>query len=188
MVEIRRDGIDRYWIVDVDYSIVDSLKQVREIGCIQIDIENAKRLDIKYFDKYGNKKYPVIIHSAIPGGIERYIYMLLDNFKESFPLWLCPIQVRFLSVNKSHSEYLVKFISELENMNLRFEIDDREESIGKKIRKCHDDLIPSYFVFGDKEVKDNSKILKALLDLSKKVKGYPYIKNMWPMLMSKQVR
>lgn len=79
LVNILEDGVDRYWCVNVDYKLIDQLGQVREIGCIQVDIGNAPRLKIHYIDEKGQRKDPVIIHSAIPGGIERYLYLLFDQ-------------------------------------------------------------------------------------------------------------
>lgn len=188
LVEIRCDGVDRYWIIDVDYSIVDSFEQVREIGCIQIDIGNAKRLGIEYFDEQGNKHYPVIIHSAIPGGIERYLYMLFDNFSKSFPFWLYPIQVRILPVGEKHNAAVYELIQENADLNLRIEIDDRAESIPKKVKMAHKDLVPEYIVFGDKEKKNLLEVSSRLKELSLLNKGFPFIKFSWPKELSKQIR
>jgi threonyl-tRNA synthetase len=162
LIEIRRDGVDRYWIIDVDYSIVDSFNQVREIGCIQIDNGNAKRLGIKYSDKQGRKHFPVIIHSAIPGGIERYLYMIFDNFKESFPFWLFPVQVRLLPVSEKHLSFVEKMVEDLAYLNLRFEIDDRAEPLSKRIKRVYGDLVPDYFVIGDKEVRACSEVVSTI--------------------------
>jgi threonyl-tRNA synthetase len=82
LVNIIEDGKDRYWVVNIDYKIVDSLGQAREIACIQIDIGNASRLGIRYMDGRGAYHNPVIIHSAIPGGIERYLYSMFDAYAE----------------------------------------------------------------------------------------------------------
>jgi threonyl-tRNA synthetase len=188
LVEIRRDSIDRYWIIDVDYSIVDSFNQVREIACIQIDIGNAKRLGIEYIDRDGLKKNPVIIHSAIPGGIERFIYMLLDKYKDSFPLWLSPVQVRMIPVGEKHVDAVKSFIFENKNLNLRIEIDDRAESVSKKIKMAHEDLVPVSIVFGDKEVEDSSSVLEQLNELSLKQIDYPFIPFSWPKEVSRQIR
>jgi threonyl-tRNA synthetase len=188
LVEIRRDNSDRYWIIDVDYSIVDSFNQVREIACIQIDIGNAKRLGIEYLDSDGVKKNPVIIHSAIPGGIERFIYMLLDKYKESYPLWLSPVQVRIIPVGEKHVEAVKSFLIENKNLNLRIEIDDRAESVSKKIKLSHEDLVPVSIVFGDKEVEDSSSVLEQLQQLSLVQVNFPFIPFSWPKQLSKQIK
>lgn len=100
LVNIIEDGKDRYWVVNVDYKIIDKLGQAREIACIQIDIGNAPRLNIHYIDDKGQEKHPVIIHSAIPGGIERYLYIVFDNFEQGLPLWLNPVHIRLIRCPK----------------------------------------------------------------------------------------
>ena len=188
LVEIRRDGVDRYWIIDVDYSIIDNLDQVREIGCIQIDIGNAKRLNISYRDQNDAKQYPVIIHSAVPGGIERYLYMLFDNFHDSFPIWLHPIQLRLLPISDEYIQDCEKFIDNLPN--LRVDIDDRSVPIGKKIKLAKDELIPHYFVIGEQE-RNKKGNYQEILDLYKEIqnisKNKPYNDYSWPKLVSKQI-
>jgi len=190
LVEIRCDKVDRYWIIDVDYSIVDNLNQVREIGCIQIDAGNAKRLGIMYFDKSGKRKFPVIIHAAIPGGIERYLYMVFDNFKAGFPLWFYPVQVRLLLVGEDQKKAAMNFIQKISDLNLklRIEIDDRAESVSKKIKLAHEDLIPNYFVFGQKEAADSSDIMDKLIGLDKEVRNFPFIQFSWPRELSHQIK
>jgi threonyl-tRNA synthetase len=81
LVEIMHDA-HKYWIVNVDYKIIDQLKQSREISCIQIDVENAQRLGIENIDENNQSQNPVIIHSAVSGGIERNLYMIFDEFKK----------------------------------------------------------------------------------------------------------
>lgn len=189
LVELHDDQKDRYWIINVDYKIIDRLGQSREIGCIQIDIDNAKRLGIKYIDENGHAKHPIIIHSAVPGGIERFIYMLLDNYAESYPLWLSPIQIRLLPVNDSNVSYCQKLVKKYSQKPIRFEIDDRSESVGKKVKLAREELIPFPIVIGEREVLQGSSdfdaAIQAILDNSK---DKPYAPADWPVLVSQQVR
>ncbi len=148
---VNEDAKERYWILNADYKIVDRLGQSREICCIQIDVGNAARLGIQYADQDGQKKPAVIIHAAVPGGIERFIYMMLDGFPGSFPLWMYPVQLRLLPVNPGHLELCQRLVAELRAYPIRAEIDDRPESVGKKVKLCHQDLIPFSAVIGDKE-------------------------------------
>ena len=124
LVAILRDGKDRYWIINVDYKIIDKFGQSREICCIQIDVENARRLGIEYLDESGNKANPIIIHSAVPGGIERYIYMLFDDFKKRFPLWLYPAQIRLLPVNDNLIPFCEKLVEKYKELPVRIEFFD----------------------------------------------------------------
>lgn len=134
LVNILEDGKDRYWVVNVDYKIIDKLGQAREIACIQVDIGNAPRLNIHYIDENGQKKHPVIIHSAIPGGIERYLYILFDNFEQGLPVWLSPAQIRLIPVGAEYVEHCQRLIAKYANLPLRIEVDDRSISVSSKLK------------------------------------------------------
>lgn len=191
LVAIIRDGQDRYWIINVDYKIIDQLGQSREICCIQIDVGNASRLGIQYEDKNNKKHFPAIIHSAVPGGIERYLYMLFDNFKESFPLWLYPSQIRLVPVSQKHISFCKRLVEKSRSLPVRIEIDDRDEHINKKIKQAHEDLVPLVIVIGDKEVSSKEKLKEfnaALSRVIKKSKNKPFIALSYPNLISMQVK
>jgi len=185
LVEIRRDGVDRYWIIDVDYSIVDSMEQVREIGCIQIDVGNASRLGIKYLDKDGEYHHPVIIHAAVPGGIERYIYAMVDDHKKHLPNWASPVQFRLLPV----SEKFVPFCEDLvrEFSELRIEIDDRPDSVSKKIKNCFNDSVVNFAVVGEREVGDIFSVREQLQQLLERNAEFPKINQQLPACMSQRI-
>ena len=189
LVIINEDNKDRYWIINVDYKIIDKLQQSREIGCIQIDVDNARRLGIKYVDKNNKDVYPIIIHSAVPGGIERYIYMLFDNFEDSFPIWLFPIQVRLVPVSENFVPLCEKLIQGRKDLPIRFDIDDRAESVSKKIKQAHDDLIPYVVVIGEKEAEAGSPVLEdALEKVVSGSKGKPFIEAEFPKHLSMQLK
>jgi threonyl-tRNA synthetase len=191
LVAILQDGKDRYWIVNVDYKLVDKFGQAREVACIQIDVGNAKRLNIQYQDESGKQVYPAIIHSAVPGGIERYLYMLFDDFKQRFPLWLMPSQVRLIPVNQSLVPFCEEIIERYKNSAVRMEIDDRAESVGKKVRLAHEDLVPFSVVIGERELNDPSHI-QSLEEAIEKVlasaKGKPFSPMGYPVKVSQQVK
>lgn len=188
LVKIMEGDKDRYWIINVDYNIVDQLGQAREIGCIQIDINNAKRLGINYVDEHGKIKNPIIIHSAIPGGIERYLYVMFDRFKKGIPFWAYPSQIRLLPVNASHIEACQNFIERHKLLPLRIEIDDRDISISAKIKAAHEDFVPHKIVIGDREIANNFyELEKLIIELSDSMEGKPYIKREWPAEVSKQI-
>ena len=189
LVSIIQDGKSRYWIINVDYKVIDKLNQSREICCIQIDVNNAERLGIKYVDKDGKDKHPIIIHAAVPGGIERYLYMLLDNFEESFPLWLHPVQIRLIPVGKNQIAFCEELVKKYVSKPVRIDIDDRAESVSKKIKKAHQNLIPMPIVIGEEE---ESGELKALEQAIEKVvvesKNKPFVSLGYPRLVSKQLK
>lgn len=188
LVNILEDGKDRYWVVNVDYKIIDKLGQAREIACIQVDVGNAPRLNIHYIDENGQAKHPVIIHSAIPGGIERYLYIAFDNFEQGLPMWLNPVQIRLIPVGAEFVEHCQELVKQFADMPLRLEIDDRSISVSSKLKSAHNDYVPHMLVIGQKEVDDGFREIKLLANkLAKEVKGMPFIPREWPAEVSRQL-
>lgn len=187
LVEVKMDAADRYWIVDVDYSFIDSLGQVREIGCIQIDVGNAKRLGVKYQKPDGSYENPVIIHSAIPGGIERYIYMLVDDM-ERFPIYFRPVQLRLIPVSQRFNEYASNVAKKFPH--IRIDIDDRAEPVSKRVGRARDDLVGNYIVFGKKEFSEG-EVPKSVFDIVQSIEeecdGLPSIPVSLPLFVSESV-
>jgi threonyl-tRNA synthetase len=191
LIKILQDKKDRYWIINVDYKIIDQLRQSREIACIQIDVQNAKRLDIKYLDKNNKVHYPVIIHAAVPGGIERFVYMLFDNFKASFPIWLYPIQIRLIPVSEKYLKFCEKLLLNLKNEPIRIDLDDRSESVSKRIKLAKEELIPYYFIIGEKEKNDKKELndfYRLINVIRNEMKNKPFINFNWPYLVSRQAK
>ncbi len=184
LIDIKLGGEEKYWIVDIDYGIIDKFEQFREIACIQIDVGNAKRLGISYLGKDGEKKHPVIIHSAIPGGIERYIYMMIDNF-DDFPIDFQPIQLRIIPV----SEKFIKVAKDLQekNLDIRIDVDDRAESVSKRIKMAHEECIKNILVVGEKEQSQKSEISIFNEIREKRNNKVPFIPINWPILLSKRI-
>jgi threonyl-tRNA synthetase len=185
LIQIINDEKPRYWIINVDFKIVDKLGKSREIGCIQIDIGNAKRLGIEYIDSDGHIQNPVIIHSAIPGGVERFIYMLIDKYDSSFPLWLHPIQVRLVPVNDSYNEFCINLAKELQGVRLRVDVDGRSDNVSKKIKRANEELIPNILVIGEKEVRGegNVSIIESLKnEMNGRYSHIPFLVNRWPII------
>ena len=189
LVQILQDDKSRYWIINVDYKLMDKLGQSREICCIQIDVENAKRLNISFQDENGKNSNPIIIHSAVPGGIERYIYMLCDDFKKRFPLWLYPAQIRLLPVNDKMIVFCKDIVQKYMELPIRIEIDDRSESISRKVKHAHNDLIPFPIVIGKREYAGNLEELESAISrVAEDSKEKPFLKLDYPNLMSEQIR
>lgn len=186
LVNIIDDGKDRYWVVNVDYKIIDQLGQAREIACIQIDIDNARRLNIRYVDEHSKMHNPVIIHSAIPGGIERYLYVVFDGIANGLPLWLNPVQIRLLPVSDKLVEPCRKLLDDFKGLPLRIEIDDRSDSVAQKLKNASQDFVAHKVVIGQQELDDGLKDIKALANkLAREVQGMPYIPREWPAEASK---
>ncbi|HUD11752.1 MAG TPA: aminoacyl--tRNA ligase-related protein [Candidatus Saccharimonadia bacterium] len=189
LVGIHHDNVDRYWIINVDYKIMDALGQSREIACIQIDVGNAPRLGIEYVDEAGHSQNPVIIHSAIPGGIERYLYMALDNFDNGLPLWLHPVQVRLVPVSDQYIDLCRQLAARNAHLPVRIEIDDRNESVGKKVRQARADLVPCAVVIGEKEALAGAPELERVVNqICQASENRPFIPLDWPINLSRQIR
>jgi len=197
-----------YWVINVEYNIIDHLKRPREIGTFQIDVGNAKRFGIKYVSEKGEEKYPVIIHTAIIGSLERYLYAILDaaaiaekrGEKPRLPTWLAPTQVRIIPISKELLDYSVKIAKKLEEAKIRVDVDDRDETLGKKIRDAEKSWIPYIAVIGKKELENNvlsvrirgkkNIVILKVDELIKIIKdettGYPWKPLPMPMLLSKR--
>jgi threonyl-tRNA synthetase len=163
-----------YWGINVEYTIIDTLGRPREIATFQIDLGNAKRFDISFIGEKGEKHYPPIIHTAIIGTIERYLFTLFDvaareeksGKKPELPLWLTPSQVRLIPVSMSYLKYAQELCDRLNNLKVRTDIDDRDETVPKRIRDAEINWIPYIIVIGEKEI--NKKILPIRMRSSNK--------------------
>ena len=188
-----------YWVLNVEYAIIDALNRPREIATFQIDVGNAKRFGISYISEDGNKYHPVIIHTALLGTIERYLYTLFDSAvkqelkgeKPSLPLWVTPTQVRILPLS-GQSDKLLKRSKELmykiEKKNIRVDIDDREETLEKRIRDAEMSWIPYIIVIGPQELNKlkfpirlrelnmtkQMNINDLIEEINSKIERYPY--------------
>ena len=148
-----------YWVLNVEYHIVDELDRPREIATFQIDMGNAKRFDISYVDQNSAKQYPPIIHTALIGTVERYIFTILDTCarmerqgkKPQLPLWLAPSQVRILPVKRDSLPYVDELARKLSDARVRADVDDSDETVEKRVRTAEMLWIPYIIVVGARE-------------------------------------
>ncbi len=145
-----------YFIMKFEINMNDSVGKAFALSTVQIDVENPKSFDITYVDENGNKNYPYLLHASISGGIDRCVCALLENeakkirngIRPMLPFWLSPTQVRLIPVKK---EYVNECISLSEKINARVDIDDRDESVSKKIREAEKEWVPIIIVYGERE-------------------------------------
>lgn len=156
-----------YFVMKFEFNIIDSMEKASALSTVQIDVENAERFDIKYVDENGDQQHPYILHTSISGSIDRCLYALLEreavNMKKGekpkFPFWLSPTHIRFVPVKNEFMKDCKTFMEELEtltsekNMLLRMDIDDRDESVSRKIRDAEKEWVPIIIVVGEKERK-----------------------------------
>jgi threonyl-tRNA synthetase len=197
-----------YFIVKWEFNFVDSLGKAAALSTDQIDVENGERYKIEFVDSDGEKKYPIILHNSPSGAVERVIFALLEKADKNctagktpaLPLWLSHTQVRIIPVASKHTEFSEKISDELNKNNIRADIDDRELSVGKKIREAESEWIHYILVIGDKEVDGNELVVRerlsksqygvALDNLMKKIKqeisDKPYLPLNLPVYLSKR--
>jgi threonyl-tRNA synthetase len=157
-----------YFVLKYEFNFVDVSEKASALSTDQIDIENGERYDIKFTDKDGTTKHPLILHCSPSGAIERVIYALLEKeaikmnkgLKPMLPFWLLPTQIRFIPVNsefiKTCEKYLEEFNKKSPFIHIRADIDDREESVSRKIRDAEQEWIPIIVVIGEKESKSKT--------------------------------
>ncbi|MBS7651024.1 MAG: threonine--tRNA ligase [Candidatus Bathyarchaeia archaeon] len=196
-----------YWVLNVEYTIIDDLNRPREIATFQIDIGNAKRFNITYVDRDGQKKYPPIIHTALIGTVERYLFTVLDcaakaermGGKPQLPLWLSPIQVRIVPVTMNQLEYAKELSARLAGNGVRVDVDDRDETLQKRIREAEVEWIPYIVVLGEREVGGetfpvrvrgasikNMTLKDLVSEIKSKIEGYPTLPSPLPPMFSQR--
>jgi threonyl-tRNA synthetase len=153
--------MSHYYAIKNEYQTITSSGANIQISTVQWDVKDGERFDIGFIDKEGRKKpCPVIIHASSFGSIERTLASILENCyidflngkNPVFPLWLSPTQIRLCPVSDSYLKFSNEIADKLENENIRVEIDDRTESIQKKVRDAEVDWVPLTVVLGEKEL------------------------------------
>ena len=148
----------------LDFMFTDALGREVQIPTVQLDFSTPKRFGLYYIDKNGEKQTPVMVHRAILGSYERFLALILEQFKGALPTWLSPVQVKLLPISDAHIEYAEKLRKEFENEDIRVEVDDRQEKTGYKIREAQMQKIPYMLVVGDKEVENNTVSVRTRED------------------------
>ncbi|MFB6184576.1 MAG: threonine--tRNA ligase [Haloarculaceae archaeon] len=156
-----------YWSAKIDFAAIDGLGRPIENPTVQIDVESGERFDIEYSD--GEEIYnPPILHYSPSGGIERVFAALLEKTATmdtpQLPTWLSPTQVRFIPVGEEHVDYCDDLVDDLQVANVRADVDERDESVGKRIAKAETDWVPYYVVVGDREIDSGELGVNVRLD------------------------
>lgn len=140
----------------LDFMVKDAIGRKWQLGTIQVDYNLPERFQLEYTDADGSKKRPVMIHRAPFGSIERFTAVMLEHTAGHLPLWLCPEQVKVLPVSEKYADYAKNVCSLLNNSDIRTSIDDRNETLGKRIRETSLLRIPILVIVGEKEVAGNT--------------------------------
>ncbi len=139
----------------LDFMVKDALGRSWQLGTIQVDYNLPERFELEYVDSDNTRKRPVMIHRAPFGSMERFIAVLLEHCGGDLPLWLAPVQVKVLPISDKYAEYAQIVAAALKKADVRAEIDDRQEKIGRKIRDTELAKIPYMLIVGEKEAAES---------------------------------
>ena len=197
-----------YFVLKWEFNYIDNLGKASALSTDQIDVENGDRYGIEFVDEKNQTKNPIILHNSPSGAIERIMYVLLEKSardakegrKPSLPLWLAPTQVRIIPLKDEFLEFSKDLSEKLSQKNIRVDIDDRNDSIGKRIREAEKEWIRYILVIGEKEagstnlsVRDrNSSNVRNLSfdefisEIDELTNNKPFSKLNMPLLLSKR--
>ena len=155
---VRCEGEAALYGPKLDFMFKDALGREIQIPTVQLDFATPKRFGLFYIDENGEKQVPVMVHRAVLGSYERFLVLLLEQFKGVLPIWLSPVQVNIIPVNvKYHDEYCHKLRDLLLDEDIRVEYDDSKENMGKKVRNSNIMKNPISVIIGDNE-RDNNLV------------------------------
>ena len=155
-----QEGEGTFYGPTIDFDFKDALRRSFQLATIQLDFQLPIRFDLTYEGEDGKKHVPVMIHRAVFGAIERFMGILIEEYAGKFPLWLSPVQVKIVTVKDSNVKFAEQIKEELRKNNIRAELDDRNESIGKKVRDAASLKIPIVITIGDKEVQKKTLAIR----------------------------
>ncbi len=139
----------------LDFKIKDAIGRMWQCGTIQLDFNLPERFDVTYIGEDGEKHRPVMLHRVIYGSIERFIGILIEHYAGAFPMWLAPVQVKVMTINDECVPYAKEIMAKLDELGIRAELDDRNETIGYKIREANGRYkIPMQLIIGKNEVEN----------------------------------
>ena len=158
-----------YFVLKWEFNFIDNSDKASALSTDQIDIENAERYGITFVDEAGKRQTPIILHNSPSGAIERDIFGLLEKAgrlqKEgkiaSLPVWLAPTHVRLIPVSQKYTDRCRLLSEEFEIAHIRIDIDDREESVGKRIRDAEKEWVPYIIVVGEKEIEGSNVVARV---------------------------
>ena len=153
---IINEGDGAFYGPKIDFHLEDSIGRTWQCGTIQLDFMLPERFDLSYVGEDGHKHRPVMLHRVVFGSIERFIAILTEHFSGAFPTWLAPVQVKLIPVAEDHAAYAEEIARKLREQGIRYEIDDRDEKIGKRIREAQLQQVPYMLVLGNNEIAEGN--------------------------------
>ena len=150
------EGDGAFYGPKIDLKMRDCLGREWQMGTIQLDFQLPLNFDLKYVAPDGSLKTPVMIHRAIMGSFERFIGILIENFKGSFPFWMSPVQVGIVPIRPEHNAYAKQVVTALRKAGVRVEADYADKNMKEKIKAFHQYRNPYILVLGDREAAENT--------------------------------
>ena len=150
------EGDGAFYGPKLDFHVKDSIGRTWQCGTIQLDMLMPERFDMTYIGEDGQKHRPVMVHRTCFGSVERFLGILIENYGGAFPVWLAPVQVKFLPISDKHLEYAKELRKKFKKLGIRVEVDESNEKIGYKIRKAQMEKVPYMAIIGDKEMESQT--------------------------------
>ncbi len=150
------EGDGAFYGPKIDFHLRDCLGRTWQCGTIQCDFQMPEKFDLTYVGEDAGRYRPVMLHRVVFGSLERFIAILTEHFGGAFPLWLAPVQVRVIPITGRHADYAREVTKRLNRLDLRVELDSRNEKVGYKIREAQVQKVPYMLVIGDKEVESGA--------------------------------
>lgn len=157
----RIEGEAAFYGPKLDFMFKDALGREWQLATVQCDFNLPERFDLSFMNEKGVKERPVVIHRAITGALERFMGVMIEHFAGKFPVWLSPVQVKLLTVTDRSNVFAQKVYNQLREHDIRVEIDDRSETIGKKVRDAQLEQANYIITLGDTEVKANTLAVRS---------------------------
>lgn len=167
------EGDGAFYGPKIDFHLRDCIGRTWQCGTIQLDFLMPEKFDLNYIGEDGQKHRPVMIHRVVFGSIERFIGILIEHFAGAFPTWLCPVQVKVLTVTDRGLDYAMDIRAAMEENGIRAKVDGRNEKIGYKIREAQVEKVPYMLVIGDREVENKTIAVRKRGEGDKGATGLP---------------
>lgn len=150
------EGDGAFYGPKIDIHIKDAIQRSHQCATVQLDFQLPEKFDLTYINEHNEKVRPIVIHRAVFGSIDRFLGILIEHFGGAFPIWLAPQQVQVIAVADAHQDYAMQVVKALQHEQIRVQIDDRQEKLGKKIREAQLHKIPYIIVIGDRETANQN--------------------------------
>jgi threonyl-tRNA synthetase len=142
----------------IDLHMRDSLGRSWQMGTIQLDYQMPAQFGLTYMGPDNREHMPVVVHRALLGSLERFVGILVEHYAGAFPFWLAPVQVRLIPVGEGHREAVAEVRDRLAEQRFRVDVDERDETVGKRIRDAELEKVPKVIVYGDRESADSLSV------------------------------